>query len=98
MKSIFYINICFQLLMLFLSMDVFASNDPFASIQTELNSTVKSVVKIVQSLCVIGLVGYGIYSMSSGNLDKVRLMLIIVGLIIVSGAQMFVDFFATWVK
>ncbi len=98
MKNLFYIGIGLQIVMLLLSIDVFAATNPFDSIKTNADTLANDIIKIVQIVAVIGLVIYGGYCLFSGNLDKVRLSMIVVGIIIVSGAKVFVDFIATWVK
>ena len=73
--------------------NLWAAGNPFDTINTNLTSFADTIIKIVQVLGIIALVFFGAYSMLSGNLDKVRLGLIVVGIIIISGAKPIVNFF-----
>lgn len=99
-----YIKLQYLLtLLFFLIMTVFmpslllaSGSDPFATIQSNLDSTYNSVIKIVQVVGAIGLVIYGGYSIWAGHFDKVKFIIIIFGLIIVGCAKIIANFVIGW--
>jgi type IV secretory pathway VirB2 component (pilin) len=89
---------CFTLSFLLSVQSVFAAGNPFDTINTNLSSFADTIVKIVQVIGIIALVGFGAYVLFSGNLDKVRLGMLVIGIIIVAGAKPIVTFFSGWIK
>ena len=76
----------------------YASTNPLSSIESNLDSTTDTIIRIVQVVSVLGLVFYGGYSLFSGNLDKNRIIMIITAILIISSAKAVVETLQDWVK
>ncbi|UQY79966.1 TrbC/VIRB2 family protein [Candidatus Hepatincola sp. Av] len=76
----------------------YASSNPLDSIKTNLDTTTDTLISIVQIMAVVAIVLYGAYCMFSGHLDKTKFIMLIIAILIISGAKSFVELLQDWVE
>lgn len=70
-----------------------SSEDPFASIENTLNGATEGIVKIVQGLSILGLVGMGAYTFLTGRFDWLKIAIMVLAIMIVALADPIVSYF-----